>query len=54
MFVFECPVIPPTLPLTLLNLLPNPPQVGNRFSGQLKDLIAELDATGLHFVRCVR
>jgi len=28
--------------------------VGSRFSQQLKELIIELDATGLHFVRCIK
>lgn len=29
-------------------------QVGTRFMGQLRELIADLDATGLHFVRCIK
>ncbi len=28
--------------------------VGSRFSQELKDLIAMLDTTGLHFVRCIK
>lgn len=28
--------------------------VSSRFTAQLKDLVAMLDATGLHFVRCIK
>lgn len=28
--------------------------VSSRFTGQLKDLVSMLDATGLHFVRCIK
>lgn len=28
--------------------------VSSRFTGQLKELVAMLDATGLHFVRCIK
>ncbi len=28
--------------------------MGNRFGVQLRELIAELDTTGLHFVRCIK
>lgn len=28
--------------------------VSSRFTAQLKDLVTMLDATGLHFVRCIK
>ncbi len=31
-----------------------PAQVISRFGVQLRELVAELDATGLHFVRCIK
>jgi myosin-5 len=28
--------------------------VSSRFTGQLRELVADLDKTGLHFVRCIK